>query len=150
MHCSLCFFPIPYKVFFYLGDKKGVTGRVRHLVITYSYDCMGVISYSSKKSLISPLYKFTTQNFDFTWETKLAYHQYVLNDLSIFWEDGKKIVPLESRAAFCRLFTVQIEKVCYERKVQAELLGWFSHCASEVTLPMFLLQALGWCCYGTG
>ena len=41
-----------------------------------------------------------------------------MDDLSIFWEDGKKIVPLESRIAFCQLSIVRAEKVCYERKVR--------------------------------
>ena len=60
---------------------------------------------------------------------------YLLTDLSIFRENGKKFVPSESRIAFCRLFIVRVKKVCYERKVRGELLGCFFHCTLECLCP---------------
>ena len=47
----------------------------------------------------------------------------------------KKIVPSESRIAFCWLFIVQVKKVCYERKVWGELLRCFLHCIQECLCP---------------
>ena len=41
-----------------------VAGRVRQVVVLYSNKCTGIISHSSAKSLVPPLYKFTTQNLD--------------------------------------------------------------------------------------
>ena len=61
------------------------------------------------------------------------------SDLSIFQEDGKKIVPQKSRIAFCRLFIVRVKKVCCERKDQGQLLGSSFH----YTLEWLLLQAFG-------
>ena len=86
------------------------------------------------KFLIPPLHKFTIQNLDlfFLFSGK---KRCVLTDLSIFGEDGKKIVPSESRIAFCQLFIVRVKKVCYERKVQGELLGSYFHCTLEWLCP---------------
>ena len=47
----------------------------------------------------------------------------------------KKLVLSESRIAFCQLFIVQVKKVCYERKVQGELLGCFFHCTLKCLPP---------------
>ena len=82
------------------------------------------------KSLILPLHKFTIRNLDlfFSFSGK---KRCVLTDLSIYGEDGKKIVPSESRIAFCRFFIVRVKKVRYEEKVREELLGCFLHCTQE-------------------
>ena len=112
-----------------------------------------IISHSSTKSLVPPLHKFTMWKLDLFfslfWETKFTYQHCVLTDLSIFREDGKKLVPLKSRITFCRLFIVRVKKVSYEKKVWGELLGCFFIVHWSVSAHMFLIQALGWCCYGT-
>ena len=85
-----------------------------------------IISHSSKKSLISPLHKCTIRNLDLFFPFFGELNSLcVLTDLSIFQEDEKKVVRSESRIAFCRLFIVWVKKVCWERKVRVELLGWF-------------------------
>ena len=47
----------------------------------------------------------------------------------------KKILPTESRIAFCRLFIVRVNKVCYERKVRGEILGCFFALYTGVSPP---------------
>ena len=68
-----------------------------------------IISHSSTKSLVPPWHKFAIWNLDlfFPFFGKKCC---VLTDLSIFGEDGKKIVPLESRIAFCQLFIVRVKE----------------------------------------
>ena len=91
------------------------------------------ISYSSKKSLIPPLHKFTIRNlliFSLFWEKMLCTY-WLVN----IWRGWKKIVLSESRIAFCRIFIVWVKKVCYEQKVRDELLGCFLHCALECLCP---------------
>ena len=97
---------------------------VRQVVVLYSNNCMGIISYSSTKSMVPPLYKFTTQNLDLifpSFRLTLLCTQWLVNILGRW----KKIVPSESRIAFCQHFKVRVKKVCYEKKVRGELLGWF-------------------------
>ena len=93
--------------------------------------------YHQKIRIIFPLF----------WETKFAIYCCVLTDLSIFREHGKKCGSLESRIAFCRLFIVRVKKVCYESKVQRELLQSYFHCTLEWLCPQapttsFRLMAL--------
>ena len=100
---------------------------VRQVVVLYSNNCMGIISYSSTKSMVPPLFKFTTQNLDLifpSFRLTLLCTQWLVNILGRW----KKIVPSESRIAFCWFFIVQVKKVCYEKKVQGELLWWFFNC----------------------
>ena len=47
----------------------------------------------------------------------------------------KKILPSDSRIAFCRLFIVRVKKICYEREGSRELLGCFLHCTLECLRP---------------
>ena len=81
------------------------------------------------------------------WIIKFTKQQCVLTDLSMFWEDGKKFVPSESRISFCQLFIVRVKKICYESKVREKLLGCFLHCTLECLCPYvpptsFMLMAL--------
>ena len=135
MHCSFCLLPISSldKVFkwlvflsgwsfFHLGDKKVVACCVRQVVVLHSNDCKGIISYSSTKSLVPPIYKFTTRNLDLIFFPFFSLHRCVLNDWSIFWVDGKKLSH-QKVVPFCQLFLVRVKKVCYEKKVRGELLG---------------------------
>ena len=92
-----------------------------------------IISHSSVKSLVPPLHKFTIRNLDFFFPFLGKNAVYLLTCL--FRKDGKKIAPSESRIAFCRLFIVRVKKVCYERKVQGELLGCFLQCTLEFLHP---------------
>ena len=78
MHCSLCLLPIfsvdkvfkwlvflTWLIFFSFGrQKKVVPCCVRQVVVLYNNDCTGIISYSSTKSMVPPLHKFTTRNVD--------------------------------------------------------------------------------------
>ena len=93
-----------------------------------------IISHSSTKSLVPPLHKFTIRNlrliFSLFWEKTLCTY-WLVN----IWRGWKKIVPSESRIAFCQLFIVRVKKVCYERKVRGELLGCFFHCTLECLCP---------------
>ena len=107
----------------------------------------------STKSLVPPLHKFTIQNslnyFPFCRKLNLL-------NITVYWltcqycgRVEKKIVLSETRIVFCGLFLVRGKKVCYERKVQGELLGCCFHCTMDWPCHMFLLQVLGWWRYGT-
>ena len=54
----------------------------------------------------------------------------------------KKFLPSERRIAFCRLFIVQVKKVCYERKVLGELLDVFYTVHRSASTHIFPIQAL--------
>ena len=100
-----------------------------------------IISHSSTKSLVPPLRKFTIQNLDlFFSKLRLIFSLFWEKTLCTYWlvniwRGWKKIVPSESRIAFCQLFIVRVKKVCYERKVRGELLGCFLHCTLECLHP---------------
>ena len=93
-----------------------------------------IIFHSSTKSLIPALHKLTIRNLGLFFPF-LGEKCCLLTDLSIFGKDGEKIVPSESRIAFCWLFIVRVKKVCYERTVRGKLLGWFFHSTLEWLRP---------------
>ena len=94
-----------------------------------------IISHSSTKSSVPPLHKFTIQKLDlfffFFGKLNLLNIAVYLLTFQYFGRMEKKFVPQESRIEFCRLFIVQVKKVCYERKVQGELLGSYFHCTLD-------------------
>ena len=156
MHCSLCFFALFYwikfcscfrKVIFIWKSKKwslvaldsnhwkGIFLRglsIGRFNWVQMFKC--IISHSSTKSMVLPLHKFTIRKLDllFTFFGKL-------NSLDITVYLLKKIVPQESRIAFCQLFIARVKEVCYETKVQGELLGKllgsYFHCTLERLHP---------------
>ena len=123
---------------------------VRQVVVLYSNDCTGIISHCSTKSLVPSSHKFTTRNLDLFFFSFFEH----LNSLNIgvylmicqyFGRMERKLSRW--KVWFCRLFIVRVEKVCYERKVRGELLGWFFHCTlkwlwSYVPPTSFTLMAL--------
>ena len=100
-----------------------------------------IIPYSSTKSLVLPLHKFTIQKlvlfFPFFGKLKLLSIAVYLLTCQYFRRMEKRFAPEESRIAFCQLFIVRVKKVCYERKVERELLGSYFHCTLEWFHPYF-------------
>ena len=91
-----------------------------------------IISHSSTKSLVLQLPKFTIWNNFFFYFGKLNSLNSAVYLLTCqYFRMQKTIVPSESRIAFCWLFILRVKKVCYERKVRGELLGFFFHCTLE-------------------
>ena len=85
-----------------------------------------IISLSFTKSLIQTLRKFNIRNLDLFCPFFGKNAVYLLT--CQHFEMEKKFVPSESRIAFCRLFIVRVQNVCYEQKVRGEILGCVLHC----------------------
>ena len=98
-----------------------------------------IISHSSTKSLVPPLPKFTIWNLDLFFRLFRKLNSLINSAVYLlacqYFGMEKQPVPWESRIAFCRLFVVQVKKVCYERKVRGELLECFFHCTLVCPCP---------------
>ena len=90
------------------------------------------ISNSSIKSLVPLLHEFTIQNFDlfFPFFGKLNLLNSTVYLLTCqYFERIEKILSRQKVGVhFADFFIVRVKTVCYERKVQGELLGYFLHC----------------------
>ena len=92
-----------------------------------------IISHSSTKSLVPPLHEFIIRKLDFF---PLFFGK--LNSLNIavylltcqYFGRAEKKLSRRKVGFFCRLFIVQVKKICYEKKVQGELLGSSFHYSS--------------------
>ena len=90
-----------------------------------------IIFHSSTKLLVPPLHKFIIGKFDlffFLFFGKLNLLNIAVYLLTCqYFGRMKKKLSLRKVGLFCRLFIVQVKKVCYEKKVQGELLGISFH-----------------------
>ena len=112
-----------------------------------------IISHSSTKSLVPPLHKFTIRKLDlflfpFFGKLNLLNSTVYLLTCQYFERIEKNLSRWKVGLHFADFFIVQVKTVCYERKVQGELLGFFLHCTLECLCPYvpttgFRLMVLG-------
>ena len=107
-----------------------------------------IIFHSSAKSFVPLLHKFTIQKLDlfcllFFWEAKSAQHSCVYTDLSIFWEDGKKMSCRKVGLNFADFSQFELRRYVMKGKSKGNIQEVIFIVHWSGSTHRLLLQALG-------